>query len=185
MSLLARNGKIKGNIEGAGRQAANARSVARTIDDAMNESVRNVADDAELIYQSAAPRRSHRLARGIKARVVGDQAVVSATAVDPESGFDYVNVTRFGHRKRVIYPVTKAGKPRKARKATRGAGGQFSARGGGALAFQSLGRQWILSSVRGFRPKGDWVELALPEVTAAADTELDRTGNEIAVKWSS
>src|SRR4051794_9873618 len=124
MSPLPRKDRIKAEVKGAGRQASRARSVGRMIDSA--ESARNVGDDAELIYQEAAPHRSGRLARGIRAISVGDEVVVSAVAVDPKTGFDYVAVSRFGHRKNVIRPVTKSGQPRKARRTLRTAGGQFS-----------------------------------------------------------
>lgn len=177
--------KIRASAVNAGRLAANARKVERVIDDGMRDSVNNVASDAELIYQAAAPRRSHRLARGIRAVPIGDQAIVTATAVDPGSGFDYVAVTRFGHKKRIIRPVTKTGRPRQSRTVTRGPGGRFTKRSAAALSFFSRGQQWLLPSVRGFRPKVDWVDAASSQIDQAAGTEMDRTGNEIAVRWSS
>src|SRR3954466_8881072 len=112
MSLLPRKqSKIKAEVHGAGRQAANARSVGRYID--QTESARNVGADAELIYQAAAPHRSGRLKAGIRAIPTGDSVTVTARAVDPDSKFDYVAVTRFGHRKEIIVPVAKSGRPRK------------------------------------------------------------------------
>jgi hypothetical protein len=186
MSLLPKKkAKFGAKVEGAGRQAANARSIGRMIDSGMADSARNVGDDAELIYQAAAPRRTGRLGQGIRAVPAGDSVVVTATAVDPKTGFDYVAVSRFGHRKRLIVPVTKAGRPRRARRTSRGLTGRFANRGRGALAFNSRGKRWVLPSVKGFRPRVDWVDTAWPEVSAAADTEMEQTGNEIAVRWSS
>jgi hypothetical protein len=187
MSRLPRKPlKIKADAKGAGQQARRARNVVQLIDREFGESARNVGTDAELIYQAHAPIRSGRLKSGIRATPVGeDQVIVTARAVDPDSGFDYVAVTRFGHRKRVIIPVTRRGQARKSRAIRRGPGGRFIARGGGMLAFESLGRHWILPAVRGFRPKTDWVETAWSEVRAAADTELEQTGNKIEVRWSS
>lgn len=173
------------SAEGAGRQAANARNVGRMIDKGMDVSARAVGDDAELIYQAAAPRRSGRLARGIRAIPAGDTVIVTAEAVDPKSGFDYVAVSRFGHRKRIIRPVNRSGRARKARTVSRSARGTFVTRGRAALVFQSRGKTWKLASVKGFRPLNDWVEGALPDIRSAADTEMDKTGNEIAVRWSS
>src|SRR4051812_44537003 len=186
MSLLPKKkARFSAKADGAARQASNARSIGRMIDKGMEVSARNVGDDAELIYQSAAPRRSGRLSHGIRSIPAGDTVIVTATAVDPKTGFDYVAVSRFGHRKRIIIPVTKGGRPRKARKTSRGLMGRFAKRGPGALVFNSRGRRWMLRSVRGFRPKVDWVDKAWPGVKEAADTEMDKTGNEIAVRWSS
>jgi hypothetical protein len=183
MSLLPRKrSKISAEVQGAGRQAANARSVGRYIEQA--ESARNVGADAELIYQAAAPVRSHRLQSGIRAIPTGDSVMVTARAVDPDTGFDYVGVTRFGHRKDVIIPVSKSGRARKSRTVARIASGRFASRGSGALVFHSRGKTWMLPSVRGFKPKGDWVDKAWPDVKDAADTEMEQTGNQIAVRWS-
>ena len=168
---------------GAGNQASRARAVSSEITAAMIRSARNIATDAELVYQEHAPRRTGRLARGIRATALGDQVVVTATAVDPKTGFDYVGVTRFGHRKALIVPVTKRGKPRKSRSLRRNLSGQFISRGAGFLVFTSRGRLWRLRSVRGFRPIGDWTDRALPEIRQVADTEMDQTGNKITVAW--
>jgi hypothetical protein len=124
------------------------------------------------------------LKHGIRAFPIGDEVIVTTRAVDPDSGFDYVAVTRFGHRKRLITPVAKGGNARKSRTAKRGASGRFVTRGIGYLRFESRGRTWILPSVRGFRPRTDWVEKAWPAVKSAADTELEQTGNKIEVRWS-
>jgi len=182
MSLLPRKSKIKAEVKGAGAQARRARDVANFLGD--NESARNVANDAELIYKEAAPKRSHRLARGIKAVGHGDEVFVRAVAVDPKTGFDYVAVSRFGHRKDFIVPVSKSGQPRQSRTVRRDPTGRFVTRGAPALVFSSRGSTWKLSQVRGFRPKGDWVDKAWPAVKEAADTELDRVGTEITVRWS-
>jgi hypothetical protein len=185
MILLPRKAaKVSAKVTGAGAQARRARGVAAIVDDDLAKSVRNVGDDAELIYQAHALRRSGRLARGIKARATGDTVIVSAVAVDPDSGFDYVRVTRFGHKKAIIRPVGAGGRPRRARTVARSSAGQFSRRGAPALVFESLGQVWKLPYVRGFRPTSDWVADALPEVEAAAATEMEQTGNRIAVRWA-
>lgn len=185
MSRLPRKTeKFSANVKGANQQAARARRVSSTISDSMMQSLRDVSADAELIYQAHAPRRSGRLARGIRAVPVGvDQVTVSAVAVDPKSGFDYVAVTRFGHRKRIIVPVSRGGSRRKSRAVVRTATGQFAKRSGGRLVFTSRGRLWRLSSVRGFRPKSDWVEDAFPEIAEIAKTEMQKTANKITTAW--
>ena len=176
--------RITASTQGAGQQAKRAREIVRMIDRDMAESARNVGDDAELIYQAAAPVRTGRLKAGIRAVSVGDEVVVTARAVDPDTGFDYVAVSRFGHRKRLIVPVAKGGNARKSRTVKRGASGRFITRGLGYLRFASRGRTWVLPSVRGFRPRGDWVDRAWPSVKSAADSELEQTGNKIEVRWT-
>jgi len=180
-----KKGKINAKVKGAKRQAGNARAAARMVNRSQEESARNVATDAELILQEHAPRRSHRLARGIRAVTVGDQVILTAKAVDPDSGFDYVAVSRFGHRKKIIKPVRSGGRSRRARNRTRLASGRFGTRRPAALRFYSLGQLWILPSVRGFKPTSDWVQDSMPEINAAARDEMEQTGNKIAARWSS
>jgi hypothetical protein len=175
--------KITAKVEGARELAARASAISGILDNELTRSAQQLGVDAELIYQRHAPRRSGRLARGIRAVALGDQVFVSAVAVDPKSQYDYVGVTRFGHRKRVIVPVTKRGLPRKARTVRRTKTGQFAERGRGHLVFQSLGRWWFLSHVRGFRPKTDWVQDAWPEVKMLADAEMEKLAREITVTW--
>lgn len=115
----------------------------------------DVAGAAELIFASHALVRTGRMARGITSRQEGDTVLVTAHAADPQTGYDYVGVTRFGHRVRVIRPV-KA-------KALR-----FQPRKGGPFIFRA--------SVRGFRPASDWAADALPEVQAEADRQLASFG---------
>jgi hypothetical protein len=182
--LPRKSQKFNAKVTGAGTQAARAREVKRIME-GLNQSAKRVGEDAELIYQSHAPVRSGRLLRGIRAVAVEDQVIVSAVAVDPKTGFDYVAVSRFGHKKRVIVPVTRGGRHRKSRTIKRGKGGRFVARSAGELVFTSLGRLWRLPSVRGFVPHGDWTDKAWPEVKVIADTEMKKTGNEIEVTWGS
>lgn len=184
MSLLPRRTEtFRVLASGAREQASRAREVSREIDAGMQASARNVGSDAELIFQAHAPKRTGRLARGIRAIPAGDTIVVSATAVDPKSAFDYVGVTRFGHQKRFIVPVSKSGRARKSRTVLRTSTGQFSTRSAAKLVFTSRGRLWRLSRVRGFRPKGDWVDRAIPEIQVIADTEMEKTGNRITAVW--
>lgn len=187
MSLLPRSRQtISASADGAKEQAKRARNVNKLIDEAALQSLAAVGADAELIYQAHAPRRSGRLARGIRAVPVAvDQVAVSAVAIDPKTQFDYVAVTRFGHQKRVIVPVGKGGRARKSRSVVRSATGQFTKRSGGRLVFTSRGRLWRLASVKGFRPKSDWVENAYPEIAQIADNEMRKTADKIAVTWGS
>lgn len=81
----------------------------------------------------------------------------------PTRPFDYVRITRFGHKVAVIYPkqlrgdasVLATGSRR--RKGRRGALRVQFTPGGGAFYFDS---------VKGYRPKSDWVADAGPEIAA-------------------
>lgn len=183
--LPKRRSRINAKVEGAGRQAKAAREIANMLN--LERSARDVAKDAELIYAANAPHRSGRLSRGIRAVATGGGDVaVTATAVDPDTGFDYVRVSRFGHRKALIFPVTKRGQRRQSRTKVRDPKtGRFTSRGRSALVFNSRGKTWKLPYVKGFRPKGDWVARSQPEITAAAETEMEATGNKIAARWAS
>ena len=180
MSLLPRKEQKFSASVNAGQRAAKARRVKRVVDN-FSESARNIGDDAELILQARAPRRSGRLARGIRAVSTGEQVFVTAVAVDPKSQYDYVAVTRFGHRKDRIYPVNKRGKVRKSRSRKLTKAG---VRRQGTLVFESRGKKWFFHSVRGFKPAGDWVERAWPEIQVSVATELKKTGNQIEVAWA-
>lgn len=182
-SLLPNQDKFFASVDSAA-QARRARDIERILNEELPKFARNVGTDATLILETYAPIRSGRLKHGIRATPIGPQVVVSATAVDPRSGYDYVAVTRFGHRKRFIVPVTKSGKARKSRTVKRNVAGQFTARGEASLMFTSRDRIWMLPRVRGFRPRGDWVDRAWPEIKDAADGEMQKMGHEIEVVWS-
>lgn len=115
----------------------------------------DVAGASELIFASHALVRSGRMARGITSRAVGDTMLVTAHAANPQTGYDYVGTTRWGHRVRWIVP-------------TRAKMLRFQPRKGGAFIFRAR--------VRGFRPKSDWATDALPEVRAEADRQLASFG---------
>lgn len=174
--------RISASTGGAAGQARRAREVGSVVS-GLDKSGRKVAFVSQSIYKQHAPKRSGRLARGIKVTAVGDTAVLTVNAIDPGTGFDYVAVSRLGHRKRYIFPVTKSGQPRKTRRAKRGPGGAFVVRDAGKLVFRSRGKIWRLSGVRGFRPKADWVKTAFPEVKAVADAEMELTGHKITARW--
>ncbi len=129
-----------------------ARNLRRDVHDA----VVDVASSAEEIYAVHALRDTGRLARGIRARVTGPAAAqVTAHARNPESGFDYVAVTRFGHRLRII-------RPRRAR----------------ALRLPWGWRAWA----RGFKPRGDWADRALPQIKTVAEARVAPIGRNFVVR---
>lgn len=157
-------GKLWTEIEGASNAANRfvrfqgfmSRELRRTIDE--------TADDAIIVYQAHAPRRSGRLARGIfRKGLVGGGEEIGARAVDPRSGFDYVAVSRFGHVKKVIKPKP----PRKYLEPHMGRNRSIT---------------FLTKSVKGFTPKGDWVDKARHEVEAEAARNMRRFGTRMNVR---
>ena len=154
-------GRIAARLEGAGYLSERLLRAARQLDREVAEEVQDLGDRAELIYAAHALRDTGRMARGIRAVGQGDEVVVRADARDPRSGFDYVGVTRFGHRVRVIRPNP----PRRAL--------AFTPKGGGGTVFRR--------SVRGFRPAGDWADRAYPQVRAEGERAAARLGRRISL----
>lgn len=116
------------------------------------------------------------LGAGIRSQWTGDRALVTAHARNPASGYDYVGVTRFGHRGIIV--------PRADRMpASIVATHRLRARGGNAaLRFVIGGRVFYRRSVRGFHPLRDWADTALPEVAGMAQQVMARLGRRITVR---
>lgn len=137
---------------GAGRLARRFEIAAERLPRETAQAVEDLGEDAELILAAHALRRSGRMARNITATSQGLSAIVTVEAKNPETGYDYVGVTRFGHRVARIYP--------KRAKALRT---PFGPR----------------ASVRGFHPASDWRDDALPEIAAQARVITMRLGRRI------
>lgn len=146
---------------------------------------REIGEDAEVIFAAHAPKgESGRLFRGIKARTIGEDIVIEATARDPESGYDYVGVTRFGHKVLKIYPGRVARSTASAVRITsHGAVRQrqtFVSRGSFALKTPWGPRAWV----RGYKPATDWAEQGQSEVELLASVAMQRYANDIARRLS-
>lgn len=133
---------------------SDARSAARKVTAArfaipttLRRSQRQLADGAVTVYRRHAPRRTGRLSRGIRVIGGGNALTVRADAKNAETGYDYVGVTRKGHRVRVI-------RPRRAR----------------ALKIQLAGGVIFRASAKGFRPRSDWAQDARPGVLREGQT---------------
>lgn len=148
-------GEVRFRFEGAGRVAVQLFDVAGSVGPEARQAVRESGEESVFIFRTKAQRRTGRLHRGIRSRMGGDTATVSATARSAR-GFDYVAVTRFGHRVRVIRPVHAK-----------------------ALRFRVGNRILFRHSVRGYRPHGDWRDKAMPAVDRTARSALDRAGARI------
>lgn len=150
----------------------------------LRSAISDTATDAEVIFAAHALRNTGRMARGVRAVVAGDSAIVTVEARNPQTGFDYVGVTRFGHRSRNITPThpPKAARfyPKTAKAFPLPFGFRRSITGFAALKMPFGYRR----SVRGFHPSRDWAEGAMPEVQKVADERLGKLGREFAVRVS-
>lgn len=150
--------------------------------------VEETADDAVLIFAAFAPRgRSGRLGRGIRyvsaqgrlssgRFATGRQFAIIASARTAE-GFDYVGVSRFGHRQSFIYPrhdrapasVVSTRKPRREGVTS---GGQPALR----IPSRNGGPPIYRNRVRGIKRSVDWAETA----QGAVDRELAARSSQLA-----
>ncbi len=147
---------IKVRTRGGARVSRLLLDAASSTDDELRDAVRTTANGAVRIYRAQAPKRTGRLARSITAQLAGSSATVKATAVNPQSGFGYARVTRFGHRVARIYPV-------RAR----------------ALAIPVPGGVIFRASVRGYKPATDWAAGVLPFVAIMARSRLRVAGRRL------
>lgn len=145
-------------FEGAGRVAVQLFDVAAAVESEGREAVRESADESVFIFRTKAQRDTGRLHRGIRAAMAGDTATVTARARSG-AGFDYVAVTRFGHRVRFIFP-------RRAK----------------ALRFRVGRRVLFRTRVRGYRPGSDWRDRALPAVERTVEAASVRAAGRIVAR---
>lgn len=165
---------ITADTSGATRLGRHWLGVARELDREVEKAKAELGRDAEPVFASHALRLTGRLARGIRAQVEGDQVLITAEAQDPETGFDYVKVTRFGQKKAKIRPTR--------RKAAASVISTRSGRSAGrraALRLSIGGRVVYRRSVKAFRPRSDWAEDALPSVHRKASAASTRLGRRV------
>ncbi len=167
--------RAKVNTKGAERRFE---QTARDLQSELNEIVKEVGEDAELIFAAHALRDTGRMSRGVRSTPQGSTALVQVHAEDPKTGFDYVAVTRFGHRVDRIHP-------------------KHAPRDGRYLApIPGVGPRWVRkraalrtpfgyrASVRGFKPKGDWADRARPQIEQNASQMLTRFGGRVTARLS-
>lgn len=179
-------GKVRVNLEIDDKGSARRYGIAvARLDHDVAEVRREVGEDAELILAGFAPEETGRLARGIRAVSKGKTVELRANARDPETGYNYVPVTRFGHRVAIIYPGQRARSitsplrltSRGTVRLTEGPGARRDIFGGARALKTKFGyRAWV----RGVRVSSDWVEDALPEIEAAAHQRLEQLGRHVA-----
>lgn len=172
----------------AAAAAADLLAIAAGMDPHADDAVDSISADAVSAYRRAAPKRTRNLERGIgrsdEARGGRRVTVVSAAARNPLTGYDYVGVTRFGHRAARIYPrLDRAPATVRATKRARGRN-TFSPvaglRGNAALRFEIGGRVLYRRWVRGYHPARDWAEGADPAIDTAIEAAVERLEERIA-----
>lgn len=149
--------------QGIFRTAAQMSRAARELRNVIIREMRGSQDDVQDTFESRAPydsdeRDSYHLRDHIEARlfVAGRVRVtVYATAKDPRNGFDYLDITRKGHRG----PI----RPKRAP----------------LLRWRAGGRSFTAKETAGSHPDSDWVEEALPEAEQIAEDVADRVGRVV------
>lgn len=117
--------------------------LVQDLDDQVEISVDRIAERSERVFASAARRHGYeKVAAGIfTIRRSPLEVALNATAIDPESGYDYALTTRLGHRVQYIYP----------RVAKR-------------LRFSYAGKIMYRFRVKAWSPTVDWADEAKPEI---------------------
>lgn len=155
---------FRASVRGARRKGYQLSSAGRAVQtDLLDEFAGNLAPRATEITRGFAPHRTGRLERGIQAAVrsYGGRITVSLfSTARSDTGFDYLPVTRFGHKEAIIYP-----KNAKA----------IAFIPSGAPSGKPIFRAWV----RGYHPLVDWVELAFRELEREMDAAADRLGRRI------
>lgn len=145
---------IQVKTRGGARVSRALLSGADSTDDELRDAVRITANGAVRLYRAQAPKRTGRLARGVEAHIAGTSATVTVHAHNPQTGFDYAPVTRFGRG------------PIRAQKAK-------------ALAFPGPGGIIFRKSVGPWKPSRDWAEGVLPFIAVLARSQLRVAGAKI------
>lgn len=156
------------SLRGAGRRASEFSRLQRAIQDELVAELRQFGREGERLFRAAAPKDTRNLAGAIRAvpffRAIRPRVRVAVERLDGHQGegrdgFDYLAVTRRGHRRSVIVP-------REARALKVHVEGHRNAQ---IYEFRQ--------AVRGSRPASDWVVDAAQRadrVAALAERRLAR-----------
>lgn len=169
-------GEIRYMIESrAGRRFAR---LAEELDDMVARAHEGLMDDAEIAFQATIPKDTTRAARSIHTVKSGPGTYeVIADAVDPHSGFHYIGVTRFGHRKAWITPRRRRPASVISTRRARGRGRRAN------LRFVINGEVMFRKRVRGVVREKDWAAETVPEIQREAHDVMTRLGQRISVRF--
>lgn len=155
-----RNGRFTTEIEYK-RVVRSIERQAASLNHKVRGRIKDYVEEAEEIYAGHAPEDSGNLIEGIRATDYGDFSVgVEVTAEDPESGYDYVDVTRFGHATDPIMPVN-----------------------GGKVLDTKLRPNRFQSYTKGVEVSTDWVSDAETELDELMDQYREELADEIEDDW--
>lgn len=94
-------------------------------------------------------------------------------------GYDYVGVTRFGHRTKVIKPTRRTRRGAQSVISTRRPKRQAGKGKGAALRIQSrFGGVYYRHSIPGYDPEYDWAERAQDEINLRIKNRMDKAARE-------
>jgi hypothetical protein len=140
--------KLHIDVERAAAVGAQFGRMKGQLDKEMEQSISETAEALKRVYRFWAPKRSGRLQKGIRAFKSGKAQIdMVVTGVTSESGYNYVAVTRFGHRAATILPKNNL------------------------VLKLDLGHGfWTFApQVKGYNPEFDWVEEAFFTAQAVAE----------------
>lgn len=147
-------------VEGAGKKGQLARDftkLERRLQDDLNASMRRMVRPVKIAFYQAAPVDTGNLRRNITARLHfrAHQITMTVGTVAEREGFDYTNITRFGHDTPVIVPTHRR-----------------------ALKVHIWGHRTpsvfiFRGAVLGYDPARDWVDEGAFNAIAAATAEGD------------
>jgi hypothetical protein len=157
----------------AGRPGSGLLRVAAAVNPELQEGARRLGRGAVVVFRRWAPEKSGRLRRGIVSYPKGSTVQVEAHAVD--HGYDYVGVTRFGHRVAVIRPK-HAAKPGRYVAPIPGVGPRWVNKVAALGPIPGIG---FRRAVKGYHPARDWRDEAMPEVHKLAETTAASIGAKI------
>ncbi|WP_297776463.1 hypothetical protein [Mycobacterium sp.] len=159
---------LRATFEGEGPVAAAFTRTERAAQDATIREVRRLGRVLEDTYREHAPEDSGRVRGSIRAAPFFNdpsqpRTSIYAYARDPKNGYDYLPVTRFGHRVLAIVPKVK-------RALTVHADGRDLA---------GDGPYFLAPVVSGYHPFTDWVDDAEQQAVAETADSTRRLGREI------
>lgn len=140
---------------------------------------RDLADDAEIVFASFALHRTGRMGRNIHTVREGRDLQIVVEARDPVTGFDYVRITRFGHRTYRIVPKRPFAASIVATHGKRSRGRQAALRW-----VQTDNKVIYARSTKGFHPVKDWASDAIPEIRIRAERRMGQLARRLEIAWT-
>ncbi len=162
--MARRNDFITLTTRGAGDEDQLAKDFTRAqrrIQDRVNRTMRLIDAETMPVYRTVAPSDTGELMRGLESRISfrAQRVRITVSVAAERDGFDYVAVTRFGHRVRWITPKRKL-----------------------AMTVHTQGRYSmpiLRHRVPGYRPRRDWVVDGTRRVIQMVDRHSRELGRDI------